>query len=157
MRTATLLFVPALLLAAPAVVSAEPRIWSLFADAPQPYLQYGSRVGADSGATLVACSGRRGVMTLTQSFKHPPPRGPGETALMTLDSGPRDLTISARARASELDRRRTVLEGDLAAGSPLMATFGRTGDLRLVAYNQKVRPPLAPMPLVTKLMALCGR
>jgi hypothetical protein len=157
MKTATLLLVPALILGLPAAAQAEPRVWALFDDAPQPYLQYGYRVAPDGGAATVGCSGRRGVMTVGQSFRHSPPRDPGATALMTLDSGPRDLTISARAGPAPHDQRRTQLEGDLAAASPLMATFGKTGDLRLTAYRQTVRLPPAPMPLVNRLMRLCGR
>ncbi len=157
MKPATLLFLTALLAAAPAAASAEPRVWTLFDDAPQAYLQYGAKRGVDVNATQIGCSGRRGVMTVTQSFRHAPPRTMGPTALMTLYSAKRDLEISARARPDEHDRRRTVLEADLAAASPMMASFGRTGDLRLAALGQNVRPPLAPMDLVARLLGKCGR
>jgi hypothetical protein len=157
MKPVTLLLPLALLAAAPAAAARhETKVWAMFADAPQPYLQYGQRVGVDLDATQVGCSGRRGVMTVTQSFKFNPKRM-GATGLMTLYSGAKDLEISARAHADDRDARRTVLEADLAAASPMMASFGRTGDLRLAALGTKVRPPAAPMDLVTKLMQLCGR
>ena len=157
MKPATLLIPLALLAATPAAAARhEPKVWALFDDAPQPYLQYGQRVGVDLDATQIGCSGRRGVMTVTQSFRFNPKRM-GATGLVTLYSANKDLEISARAHADDRDSRRTVLEADLAAASPMMASFGRTGDLRLAALGTKVRPPGAPLDLVTKLMALCGR
>ncbi|MGA0603062.1 hypothetical protein ACO2Q3_20310 [Caulobacter sp. KR2-114] len=162
MKPVTLLLLPpvvaalALLAATPTAARQDPRAWVLFDDAPQPYLQYGKRVGADPDATQIGCSGRRGVMTVTQSFKFNPKRM-GATGLMTIYSGAKDLEISARASADAHDGRRTVLEADLAAASPMMASFGKTGDLRLAALGTNVRPPAAPMDMVGKLMRICGR
>ena len=157
MKPASLaLILSALLLATPAAARPEPRAWTLFDTAPQPYLQYGLRHGYDGEATQIGCSSRRGVMTVIQSFRFNP-RRMGAVGLMTVYSSNKDLEISARAHPDEHDGRRTVLEAELAAASPMMANFGRTGDLRLAALGTNVRPPPAPMDQVARLMRLCGR
>jgi len=156
MKPVTLLLLPLALLAATPTVARPSKAWTLVDTAPQPYLQYGARQGTDLDATQIGCSSRRGVMTVSQSFKFNPKRM-GPTGLMTLYSANKDLEISARAHADERDGRRTVLEADLAAASPMMASFGRTGDLRLAALGTNVRPPAAPMEMVGQLMKLCGR
>ena len=157
MKPVTLFLLPlALLAATPVAARQDPRAWTLVDNAPQPYLQYAKRQGSDPDATQVGCSSRRGVMTVSQSFKFNPQRM-GATGLMTIYSGTKDLELSSRAHADPHDGRRTVLEVDLAAASPMMASFGRTGDLRLAALGTNVRPPPAPMAMVDQLMRLCGR
>ncbi|HEX7759426.1 MAG TPA: hypothetical protein VF459_07990 [Caulobacteraceae bacterium] len=157
MKPATLLLPLALLVATPVAAARHAsKVWSLVDAAPQPFLQYGESQGVDLDATQIGCSGRRGVITVTQSFKFNPKRM-GVTGLMTLYSANKDLEISARAHADNRDGRRTVLEADLAAASPMMASFGRSGDLRLAALGTQVRPPAAPLDMVTRLMGMCGR
>ena len=85
-----------------------------------------------------------------------PPKGPAPwKTRMTVRSGAASITVPAEAQDNE-DAGGSDVTIDLPATSPVVADFGKTGELKMSALGHSSDSPPVPVAKAAKLVKLCG-
>ena len=158
----------AALCAGPAGAQDEVAVWTLSLEGEAAYLVYGVP-DSDDGRIALSCRKGSGRVTVMAPVTHRvesrlDPSGrwldarerpsPWPVAV-SLRSGSARAELRGQAQPDEMNGGSTV-EATLAAGSPVLLAFSRSGRLSLTAYGETVDEPPAPAGRASAFLKACG-